>query len=102
MPRIRILSKTQNELKVDFYDTVVALREKEVDEYRVGWIKEVKSFVIGPSGKEEAAGGAHDDDIMCGAMAWLTMPSATMYMRAKRRKRRPRDGWKRVGDHWRS
>ena len=76
-----------------------AIREGEIDVRCSVWLDEAKKFVTTPSGKDQAQGGAHDDDIMCGAMAYFTLPSATEYMRVMRKRGRPMDGWKKVGHH---
>lgn len=77
-----------------------AIREQAVEVSCPDWIREAKSFVTSPNGRDEARGGEHDDDVLCGAMAWYALPSATQYRRAIRRRRRPRDWhhWNRLGD----
>ena len=77
----------------------VALREQVLDVACADWIREAKMFVVTKSGREEARGGEHDDDIMCASMAWSSMTSATEYRRIVRKKRLPADwhSWRRVG-----
>jgi hypothetical protein len=75
------------------------IREAAIDVACPDWIHEARMFVTSPNGKDEARAGEHDDDVMCGAMAWYALPGATEYRRRMRRRRRPRDwhSWKRIG-----
>jgi len=77
----------------------VAIREQVVEIPCEHIIKECRMFVVTKSGREEARGGEHDDDVMCAAMAYASMASASEYRRNIRRRRKPADwkDWKRVG-----
>jgi hypothetical protein len=77
----------------------VALREGVLDVGCKDVIHEFKMFVVGKNGREEARGGEHDDDVLCAAMCWASMASASEYRRVMRRRRKPADwkDWKRVG-----
>jgi hypothetical protein len=76
-----------------------AIREQVIDVACAAWVHEAKMFVTAQNGREEARGGEHDDDVLCGAMCWYAMGSATVYRRKVRSNRRPRDWhhWKRTG-----
>lgn len=75
------------------------IREQILDIACPAVIHECKMFVVAQNGREEARGGEHDDDVLCSAMCWYALPSATEYRRTLRRKRRPSDwhSWKKVG-----
>lgn len=77
-----------------------ALREQVLDVGCLDWIREAKCFVTAQNGKDEARAGEHDDDVLCGAMCYYALPSATLYKPRIRRRRRPKDWhhWNRVGD----
>jgi len=77
----------------------VALREGVLDISCEHMIRELKMFVVTKSGREEARGGEHDDDVLMAAMCWASMASATEYRRVVRRRRKPADWdqWKRIG-----
>jgi hypothetical protein len=74
-----------------------AIRNEEIDVWCPHWIGEAKTFITTASGRYEARPGCHDDDTMCGAMAWLALPSATEYRGVRRRRQQPADkrDWKR-------
>ena len=77
----------------------VAVREGVLDIGCKEVIREMKMFVVGKNGREEARGGEHDDDVLCAAMSWASMASASEFRRVLRRRRKPVDwkDWKRVG-----
>jgi hypothetical protein len=68
-----------------------AIRDENIDVWCKQWITESKTFITTASGKYEARPGCHDDDVMCGAMAWLSLPSATEYRGPVRRRAVPKD-----------
>lgn len=80
-----------------------AIRNGEVEVSCSDWLREAKHFVVKPSGRAEAASGEHDDDVLCGAMAWYTLPSAGEFRRLVSREQAPpdRSTWKRVSNIWR-
>jgi hypothetical protein len=77
----------------------VAVREGIMDLGCEEMIREMKMFVVGKNGREEARGGEHDDDVLMAAMCYASMASATEYRRVVRRRRKPADWneWRRVG-----
>lgn len=83
-----------------------AIRNEEIEVDCLHWINQAMKFIVSPSGKAEAAPGAHDDDVMCGAMAWEVLPSATVYARRSVRdidppdmaKRGRKGGWRVVNN----
>lgn len=77
----------------------VAVREGVLDIACENVIHEMKMFVVAKNGREEARGGEHDDDVLCAAMSWASMASASEYRRVLRRRRKPVDWkeWRRVG-----
>ena len=56
-----------------------AIRERAVDVPCVHSIHEYKMFIVKARGRAEAAGGAHDDDVLSDCMAWEVLPSASEY-----------------------
>ena len=93
----KLTDKDQRRMLVEALAT--AVREQVVDIACPRVIHELKMFVTGPDGRDEARGGEHDDDVLCSAMCWYSMPSATEYRRVVRRRRMPKDykSWKTVG-----
>lgn len=54
-------------------------------------LKEMRTFVIGKSGREEARSGCHDDDVLGLAMGLYCLGGATTYRGPTRRRRKPAD-----------
>lgn len=79
-----------------------AIREGQVEVLCRHSLDEYKLFVVKPNGRAEAAGGAHDDDVMADCMAWEVLPSASVYKRHTARQTAPRDrgkhGWRQVNN----
>lgn len=83
-----------------------AIRDRAIDVLCNHSINEYKMFIVRPNGRAEAAGGAHDDDVLADAIAWQTMPSATTYRLNRVRdvdppdmaKRGKRGGWREVNN----
>ena len=78
-----------------------AIRDRALDIPCLHAIGEYKTFVRTKSGRAEAAGGAHDDDVLCDAMAFEVQPSATEYQEPKAEHVDPPDrkgpgGWRQV------
>lgn len=93
----KLKNRSEKQMLVEALAT--AIRMDEIDVRCNAWIDEAKKFVTKPNGREEAQAGAKDDDVMCGAMAYMILPSASEYKRVVRKRRRPQDGWKHVGAH---
>lgn len=74
-----------------------AIRMGDVEVLCLDWLKQASSFIITDSGKAQARPGAHDDDIMAGAMGIYGLPNATIMVGFVRKRRLPRD-W----DKWRA
>ena len=77
------------------------VRDGALDIPCIHTIREYKSFVRTKSGRAEAAGGAHDDDVLCDAMAFEVDASATMYREQRAEHVDPPDrkgpgGWRSV------
>lgn len=72
----------------------IAIRDRAIDPGDPHLISEMKTFIISKNGKEEARGGCHDDDVMGLAMAYYCRGAATLYTGNTRRRKAPRDGWK--------
>lgn len=93
----------QNQRRLVIAGLAAAIRNREIEVFCLDWIDEAMKFVTKPNGRSEAASGAHDDDVLCGGMAWEVLPSATVYARKVRRVVDPPDmvkpGSKRQG--WR-
>lgn len=79
-----------------------AIRNRDIEVFCQHSITEYKMFIVKPNGRAEAAGGAHDDDVMADAIAWETLPSATEYrMHAAKQVDPPdRDTWRRAIRSW--
>jgi hypothetical protein len=83
-----------------------AIRNREIEVRCPNWIGEAMKFVTKQNGRSEAASGAHDDDVMCGAMVWEILPFATVYARRVVRNVDPpdmqkgnrREGWRVVNN----
>lgn len=56
-----------------------AIRSDAIEVLCPHTIAEYKMFIIKHKGRAEAAGGAHDDDVLCDCMALEAMPSASEY-----------------------
>jgi len=93
-----------NQRRMVIAGLAAAIRNEEIEVLDEDWIDEAMKFVTKSNGKAEAASGAHDDDVLCGAMAWEVLPSATVYARKVRNPVNPPDmvkpGSKRQG--WRT
>jgi len=75
-----------------------AIRSHEIEVFSLETCKELKNFVVKSSGKAEAANGCHDDDVMCLAMGWTVLPSASTFRLIRRKEHDPKDmrSWQRV------
>ncbi len=71
----------QNQRRMLISGLAAAIRNEEIEVDCPHWIEQAMKFVTYPSGKSAAAPGAHDDDVMCGAMSWEILPSATVFAR---------------------
>jgi hypothetical protein len=71
----------QNQRRMIIAGLAAAIRNEEIEVDCPHWINEAIKFVVSPNGKAEAAPGEHDDDVMCGGMAWEILPSATVFAR---------------------
>lgn len=56
-------------------------------------IDELKTFINHPSGKEQAMGGCHDDDVMALAIGLHCLPTGMVYQRLDLIKQEPKDGY---------
>ena len=73
-----------------------SIRMGDIEVLCLEWLKQARSFIIMDNGKACARPGAHDDDIMSGAMSVYGLPNATIMTGFVRKRRKPRD-W----DKWR-
>lgn len=75
----------------------VAVRDGRLDIPCPHILKEMRTFVVGKSGREEARSGCHDDDVLGLAMGLYCLGGATVYRGPSRRRRKPADWreWKR-------
>lgn len=76
-----------------------AIRTEAIEVLCLHSIDEYMAFITNHrKGRAEAAQGNHDDDVLCDAIAWETMPNATTYQRHHRRITEPPDRkrWKTV------
>ena len=96
----KLTDKDQRRMLID--GLAAAIREDAIEVLCPDWIREAKAFVRKPNGRVEAASGEHDDDVMCGAMAWEVMPSASEYSRRIATQMDPQDrgphGWRTVNN----
>jgi hypothetical protein len=93
----KLTDREQRRMLVEALAT--AIRECVIDIPCKDAVRELRMFVTGPDGRDEARHGEHDDDVLCAAMCWYSMPSATEYRRVLRKRKVPKDAanWKRVG-----
>ncbi len=77
-----------------------AIRENEIDVPDLHVIGELKTFIVKPDGRAEAANGRHDDDVMALAMGWECLPSAGEYKIHKLKQKDPSDrkSWRSVSN----
>lgn len=97
----KLTNKDQRHMMIE--GLAAAIREQELEIPDRDWIREAMAFIVYPkTGKAAAAPGEHDDDVMCSAMAWDALPSASEYRRHRAQRVDPPDrgrhGWRQVNN----
>lgn len=98
------MSSNKDEREALISGLASAISAGDIDPSCLHAIAEYKSFIRNSNGKSEAALGKHDDDVMCDAIAWECLPSASPFRLETAKIRDPKDrgvhGWRSSPQKW--